>query len=76
MNAFYESRATKSLSIGEFMQLTQKSTPEPVWGCLEEVEQNDSFGIGAPATPREWEPDEIDPGVDIMDSIRRACNGR
>lgn len=33
----------------------------------------DSFGIGAPAAPKQWEPDVPDPSVDLMKSIRDAC---
>lgn len=33
----------------------------------------DSFGIGVPAAPKQWEPDVPDPEVDIMKSIRDAC---
>lgn len=39
---------------------------------------DDTFGIGQPRTKstKPWTPDEPRDDIDIMDSIRRACNGR
>jgi len=46
---------------------------EPVSSSLD-----DTFGIGQPRTKstKPWTPDEPRDDIDIMDSIRKACNGR
>jgi len=89
--ALFKDVPSTEFTNNNLITLTQLNQAKPVrkyvdgnWEDLPAPDENyvlpgdDTFGIGQPRTKstKPWTPDEPRDDIDIMDSIRRACNGR
>jgi len=89
--ALYHDVPPSEMHNGNLVSLEQLRQAKPIrkyvddnWEDLFASDENyalpgdDTFGIGQPRTKstKAWTPDEPRDDIDIMDSIRKACNGR